>query len=104
MGACVWVRAARVRVGECNHAVFLFPITALIHQLLVAMAFPLSAQSKAKRREDNHVTTSTAAFDTRARGYRKWQFLEKRKLRRRREKELMGTGDARNYVHCAQTH
>lgn len=64
MGACVSVRAARVRVSECNHGVFLFPITALIHQLLVAMAFPLSAQSKAKRGEDNHVTTSTAAFDT----------------------------------------
>lgn len=50
MGACVRVHVCVCAfVRECNHSVFLFPITALIHQLLVAMAFPLSAQSKAKR-------------------------------------------------------
>lgn len=51
-GACMRVRmcvCVRACVRECNHGVFLFPITALIHQLLVAMAFPPSAQSKAKR-------------------------------------------------------
>lgn len=64
MAACARVRAARACVRQCNHGVFLFPITALIHQLVVAMAFPLSAQSKAERREDNHVTTPAAAFDT----------------------------------------